>query len=346
MMLKNHVPVAFVLLLTAAFSCGFAGCGGGGSSQDAAAPASSSPVSPPAASAPAPSPPASSPTGRGFPAAAPWVSCYGPAAQMGDLGRVAQTFRIINIDADPGSGNFSPAQITQLKAGGRNKVISYLNLGSMESGRTYWTRVPAGFVSGQDNQAAHLGSYSGYPDETWMNLGNADYQNLILNYVVPRLVAQGVDGFYFDNLELVEHGPNDANGPCDAACRQGGLNLVRRLREKYPALLFVMQNATSDVTRLGQTGGVSFPSLLDGVAHEEVYAPQHDAQAEGQLAAWREMHLTPGGRPFWIGTEDYVGSCANTDAARAAYTASRGQTFSPYAADASAKQQGVCFWPF
>jgi cysteinyl-tRNA synthetase len=334
MTLKNYGFYVFAALLAAGFSCGFAGCGSGSSTN------ASAPALPPDSHLPAPSR-----TGRGFPAAAPWMSCYGSVTQLGDLGKVAQTFRIINIDADP-DGSFSPAQIAQLKAGGHNKVISYFNLGSCESSRTYWTTVPTGFVSGHDNKAAQLGPYSGYPDETWMNLGNADYQNLILNYVAPRLVRQGVDGFYFDNLELVEHGAKDANGPCDAVCRQGGLDLVRRLREKYPALLFVMQNATSDVTRLGQTGGVPFPSLLDGVAHEEVYAPQQDALAERQLQAWRDMHLTPGGLPFWIGTEDYVGSCANIDVARAVYVSSRAQTFSPYATDASAKQEGVCFWPF
>ncbi len=282
---------------------------------------------------------------RGFPAAAPWVSFYGSAAQMGDLDKAARTFRILNIDADPGVGGWTRAQIALLKNGGHNRVISYLNLGSCESFRTYWHAVPKGLVSARANKAAHLGPYAGYPDETWMDLGNADYQDLILKYVAPRLAAQGVDGFFFDNLELVEHGPHDANGPCDDACRQGGLDLVRKLREKYPRLLFVMQNATGDVTRRGATGGVSYPSLLDGVSHEEVFAPQPDAEAERQLRAWQGLGLRPGGRAFWIGTEDYVGT-GGSRAARAAYAASSADGFSPYAADASAGQQRIFYWPF
>ena len=298
------------------------------------------------AATPAASPPAVSAAGRGFPLTAPWVSCYGPAGQMGGLDKAAQTFRIFNIDADPGTGNFTPEQIAQLKAGGKNRVISYLNLGSMESSRAYWTQVPGGFVSGKANTAAHLGPYTGYPDETWMDLSNADYQHLLVDYVASRLVAQGVDGFYLDNLELVEHGPQDQNGPCSLACRQGGLDLVRRLREKYPNLLIVMQNATGDVTRLGMTGGASFPSLLDGIAHEEVYAPNPDASFLQELKKWQDTKLRPGGQSLWIATEDYVGSCANTDAARKVYAASRAQGFSPYVTDASAGQQGVCYWPF
>jgi cysteinyl-tRNA synthetase len=265
---------------------------------------------------------------------------------MGNLDSVARTFRLINIDADPDAGNFTTAEITRLKLGGQNRVISYLNLGSCENYRSYWSSAPSGLVSCGANVAAQRGSYQGYPDETWMDVGNADYQALILQHVAPRLVARGVDGFFFDNFEIVEHDASTSNGPCDSSCRAGGLDLIRRLRLQYPELLFVMQNATSDVTRLGVTGGVTFPSLLDGISHEEVYAPAFDPQSEAELVAWSGMALTPGGRPFFVGTEDYVGSCGATAAAQAAYTASRAKGFSPYASNASGSQIVVCFWPF
>ncbi len=286
-------------------------------------------------------------TKRGFPVGAPWVSFYGTAAQMGDLTKAASTFRIFNIDADPGDGggNFTTAQITTLKNGGKNKVISYLNLGSCENTRTYWSKVPTGFVSCSANTAAHAGAYSGYPDEQWMNVGNADYQKLIIEHVAARLVAQGVDGFFFDNLEIVEHSATETNGKCDAACSQGGLDLVRKLREKFPDMLFVMQNATGNITRKGTTGGLAFPSLLDGISHEEVYQP-YDSGVEAELLAWQAMKLMPGGQPFWIGTEDYVGACTASTAAKSIYDKSRAKGFSPYATDASGSQLVVCYWGF
>ena len=265
---------------------------------------------------------------------------------MGDLDKVAQTFRIINIDADPDVGNFTRAQIAQLKNGGRNRVISYLNLGSCETFRSYWKSVPTGFVAARDNKAAHVGAYDGYPDETWMDVGNADYQKLIIDYVAPRLVVQGADGFFLDNLEIIEHSTNDKNGACSASCRQGGLDLVRKLRERFPDLLIVMQNATGDITRLGVTGGVPFPTLLDGISHEEVYAPQPDKDAERELLQWKALNLKPGGRQFWIATEDYVGNASKAAKARAVYAQSRAQGFSPYAADESGKQQKVFYWGF
>jgi cysteinyl-tRNA synthetase len=265
---------------------------------------------------------------------------------MGTLATVADTFHIMDVDLDPGLNNFSTSDVTTLKNGGKNLVLSYLNIGSCESFRTYWTTVPTGFVSCNANTSAQLGSYSGYANETWMNPANANYQNLIVNYVAPRLVAQGADGFFLDNMEIVEHGTATRNGPCDAACAQGGLDIVRLLRAKYPSLVIVMQNATSTVTRLGTTGGVSFAGLLDGISHESVYAPSYDSSAESQLLAWQAMQLTPNGHPFWIGTLDYVGSCSQTASAQTDYQRSRAKGFVPYASDSSSGLNVVCYWGF
>jgi cysteinyl-tRNA synthetase len=275
----------------------------------------------------------------------PWAAFYGPAAALGDLAAVGGRQSVRNLDADPSLKNYSPQQIATLKAGGAT-VISYLNVGACEHWRAYWASAPSGFVPCGQNAKAWRGAYAGYPDETWMNLADPDWQALLLGYVLPRLLEMGVDGIFLDNMEIVEHGTATANGPCDAACSQGGLDLVRKIREKYPQLFIVMQNATSDVTRLGITGGVPFPSLLDGISHEEVYAPAFDATAERQLLAWKSLSLTPRGRPFWIATEDYVGNCSNVALAHDVYARSRALGFRPYATDASAGQQAICWWSF
>jgi cysteinyl-tRNA synthetase len=284
--------------------------------------------------------------GRGIPRNSPWVSFYGTARKMGDLRAVASRFRLINIDADPGAGNFTRAEIATLRADGRNTVVSYLNIGTCERDRSYFAQVPGRLLSCGANVRGQLGKSRSYPREVWMNPANADYQRLILTYVAPRLAATGVNGFFLDNFEIVEHGPHDPEAPCDTKCVQGALMLVSELRRAFPALVIVMQNATSAVTRDAMVGGVSFPSLLDGVSREETYAPRQDATAESELVAWRSLGLTVAGRPFSITTEDYVGGCQNTRLARRVYARSRRQGFSPYATISSANQDTVCFWPF
>ncbi len=281
---------------------------------------------------------------RGFPSAGPWVSFYGGAAGV-DLAKVASVFRIINIDVDPGGGSFTDADIAVLRAGGRNRVISYLDVGSCEDSRSYWMTDPPGHESCVSSGALTT-AYAGYPHEKWANLSSAAYRDLIVNYVAPRLAARGIDGFFLDNLEVVEHGAAAAEGPCDAACAQGGLDLVWELRQRFPDLLVVMQNATGDVTRKGTTHGVAYPSLLDGISHEEVYTAGADPTSRSEMLAWKGMGLTVNGLPFWLGAEDYVGSCsapAKPEEASIAQEATA-DGLSSYVTDASGAQTAPCFW--
>ena len=37
-------------------------------------------------------------------------------------------------------------------------------------------------------------------------------------------MAAGVDGFMLDNFEIVGHAPSASDGPCNAACSQGGVS--------------------------------------------------------------------------------------------------------------------------
>lgn len=281
---------------------------------------------------------------RGFPAGGPWVSFYGGADGV-DLDKVAATFRVINIDADPDTGNFTDADIQTLRAGGQNRVISYLNVGACEDFRSYWDVDPPGHQSCQSTGALTT-VYGGYPDERWADLGNQGYRDLIVDYVAPRLAARGVDGFFLDNMEVVEHGAGASEGPCDAACSQGGLDLVWELRQKFPDKLIVMQNASSDVTRLGTTHGVAYPSLLDGVSHEEVYSNGGDAESRAEMLAWVGMKLMVNGRPFWLACEEYVGACAaaQKSEADAIYAQADTDGLNAYVTDDSGMQIAPCFW--
>lgn len=277
-------------------------------------------------------------SGRGFPVAGPWVSFYGPAAGI-DVAKVASRFRIINIDADPDAGNFTNAQIATLKAGGQNRVISYFNIGSCETYRSYWSKCVA--------SGALTTAYEGYPDEKWANLSNVAYQDLMVNEVAAKLAARGVDGFYMDNLEVMEHGASNSNGPCNATCAQGGLDLVWKLRQKFPKLLIVMQNGTGSFTRTGTTHGVTYRSLLDGISHEEVYSNGGDAQARQEMLAWKALGLTVDSRyPFWLAVEDYTGACssAKKSAAQSLESQAHADGLSSYVTDASGSQTKPCYW--
>ncbi|WP_277188722.1 endo alpha-1,4 polygalactosaminidase [Caballeronia sp. BR00000012568055] len=279
---------------------------------------------------------------RALPQSPLWTVYYGRASNI-DVAKVASTFKLIVIDSDPGNGspNFNNAQIAALKAGGA-KVLSYLDFGACEKARTYWNTVPTGFVSCNANTSARISWYSGY-QETWMNPADPDYQNLILNYIAPRLVATGVDGFMLDNFEIVGHGANSSTAPCDAVCAQGGLDLVKKLRDKYPNLSIVL-NAAPTSTIGGTTGGVSFPTLVDGVLSEQVYLPTANAYDLNLLKQWQSTEQNLGNSSFFIGALDYTSSCTATSTAQSAWNLSVQAGFAPMIATTAL--DSICWWSF
>jgi cysteinyl-tRNA synthetase len=339
----------FVLLFACALMACVAACGGGGGGDGSTTAAASGTASAPASSAANDSVTVTGSTAvtvaaaRNLPASAVWAVYYGSAAQT-DVAKLASTFNVIVIDADPanGSPDFTAAQIAALKANGA-KVLSYLNVGACETWRTYWQTVPAGFVSCGANTAAQLGQYSGYSNEYWMNVGNADYQHLIVDYVAPRLAATGVDGFMLDNFEIVGHAANAAQGPCDAACKQGGLDLVAQLRNAFPNASIVL-NAAPASALSGESGGVAFPMLVDGEFAEQVFAPSTDSGLLQMLQAWQQTEAQLPRSAFFTGSLDYVGSCSDTSAAQGDWNASLGAGLRPAVATSALNQ--VCWWPF
>jgi len=100
------------------------------------------------------------------------------------------------------------------------------------------------------------------------------------------------------------------------------------------------------VTRLGTTHGVPYPSLLDGLSHEETYTSGTDPGIRTEMLAWKSLGLNVNGRPFWLATEDYVGACsaARKPDADAIYAEAMADGLSAYVTDDSGSQQGPCFW--
>ncbi|WP_429298699.1 endo alpha-1,4 polygalactosaminidase [Paraburkholderia sp. GAS199] len=281
-------------------------------------------------------------TARNLPTSPVWAVYYGRGSAI-DIAQTAATFNVIVIDADPGTGTpaFSATQIAALKAKGA-KVLSYLNFGACEKSRTYWTTVPTGFVSCGANTAAQISKYSGF-QEYWMNPANADYQNLIVNYIAPRLAATGIDGFMLDNFEIVGHGANSSSAPCNATCAQGGLDLVKQLRDRFPNLALV-PNAAPVSAIGGTTGGVSFPWLIDGVIAEQVFLPSTSTSIVQLLKSWQSTEQNLGRSAFLVGSLDYASSCTASSTAQTAWTAAQQAGFSPSISTVSL--DSICWWSF
>lgn len=134
-----------------------------------------------------------------------------------------------------------------------------------------------------------------------------------------------------------------AVAPCGAACAQGGLDLVKPLRDQIPNLAFV-PNAAPVQAIGGTTGGVSFPWLIDGVLSEQVFLPAVSTRVVQQLQAWQSTKQSLGRSNFFVGSLDYASSCTASPTAQTAWTSALQAGFSPLISTTSLTS--ICWWPF
>jgi uncharacterized protein (TIGR01370 family) len=235
-------------------------------------------------------------------------------------------FGLVDIDVERGAGNFRAADVARVHRAGA-LVISYLNVGAAETFRAYWPRV----------RRFAIQPYRGYPGEFWMRVERAGYRRVLLEEVVPELVRTGVDGFYLDNLDIVQE--RFATG----ATVRAVVAFVSALRAAYPDLIIVAQNGL-DILGKRDAQGVPVHELVDAEAKEDVsttfgggrYRKVGVTTSEAtldQLTTWQERGLP-------ILTLDYA---SRAGLARYAFGRSLERGFSPYACVIDLDR--VCRWP-
>ncbi len=239
-------------------------------------------------------------------AAGSWVSYY-------SLGQVPELskFDVVDIDVEDGAANYQADDVASLQAKGR-LVVSYLNVGSAEPFRSYWSHV----------EAYSLGKYPGWP-EFYMDASKSGYRDVLLKTVVPQILAKGVDGLFLDNV--------DAGSILGKPAVTAGLvELVRQIRAMHPSVLLIAQSSNLRILTERGSDGREFYRYLNGLAREEVSATYQggyhkvpSAESDAMLrtlAAWRSKGLT-------VFTLDYANS---PEMARYAISRARAYGLIPY----------------
>ena len=78
-------------------------------------------------------------------------------------------------------------------------VFSYINVGSLETFRSYYS----------EYEDLTLSDYENWEDERWMDVSDERWQNYIIDTVAKDMVDKGIDGFFVDNCDVYEHYSND-----------------------------------------------------------------------------------------------------------------------------------------
>ena len=132
--------------------------------------------------------------------------------------------------------------------------ISYLSVGEAEESRGYWPEV--------DGKAFVLGENPVWKGAHRDDIRSGDWQALLLDRVIPAILAQGFDGLFLDTIEtpiyLENLDPETYRGS-----KQALIQFVRKIKERYPKILLIPNNGLEFLESYGE--------LLFGVAAEDLY---------------------------------------------------------------------------
>ena len=78
-----------------------------------------------------------------------------------------------------------------------HRVISYINIGSLEDFRDYY----------DDYKDLKLAVYENWEEEIWIDVSDPRWQEFIVGELVPELAGKGIDGFFVDNCDVYYNFP-------------------------------------------------------------------------------------------------------------------------------------------
>ncbi len=144
---------------------------------------------------------------------------------------------------------YTEDEISALKDEGHN-VYTYLNLGSIESFRDYYS----------DYKDITLGVYENWEDEQWVDVSQAKWQAFISSKA-DELLAKGVDGFFIDNCDVYYQYPTEE-------IFTGVSDILEDLKDKGG---YVLINGGDAFVTEYYNRNQSLDNVLDGVNQESVY---------------------------------------------------------------------------
>jgi polysaccharide biosynthesis protein PelA len=126
--------------------------------------------------------------------------------------------------------------------------IAYLNIGEAETYRWYYSDIQPGWLFGKNPN---------WPDHYYIDVNNAEWQQLILERILPRIFRKNFAGVFLDMVDV-------ASPDLHPSTREGVIALIGRIRRAYPQKAIIMNDGTFLVDQVS--------SSIDGLCVESVFA--------------------------------------------------------------------------
>lgn len=93
---------------------------------------------------------------------------------------------------------FEAKEIKAFKREG-HRVLSYINIGSLEDFRDYYDTY----------KDLKLADYENWEEEIWIDVSDSRWQEFMTGELIPELAGKGIDGFFVDNCDVYYNFPTD-----------------------------------------------------------------------------------------------------------------------------------------
>lgn len=164
----------------------------------------------------------------------------------GKLNKLADYHTVV-IDAQ----YYKKEDIEAVKGRG-HKVLSYINIGSLENFRSYYKRF----------KALKLGKYENWDEEIWIDVSSSKWQDFMIGEMLPKLTGKGIDGFFVDNCDVYYHFPT-------SDIMTGLTNIMKAL--KNTGLQVLINGGDTYLDAYCKSGG-SWDDVITGINQENVFA--------------------------------------------------------------------------
>ena len=133
-----------------------------------------------------------------------------------------------------------------------HKVISYINIGSLENFRSYYKKY----------KALKLGKYEHWEEEIWIDVSDQKWQDFMTGEMIPNLIGKGIDGFFVDNCDVYYHFPA-------AKILNGLTNIMKAMINTGKDVL--INGGDTYLDAYCKSGG-SWNDVITGINQENVFA--------------------------------------------------------------------------
>ncbi len=137
---------------------------------------------------------------------------------------VARTYDLLVLEPD------QARPIAPLR-GLKSHLLGYVSLGEVERRRP--------FAEVLDNAAALKAPNANWPDARYVDLRHPLWTSVLLDDVIPKILAKGYDGIFMDTLDNAEAMERD-DAVKNAGMVAAAVNLVKAIRRRFPKIVIML----------------------------------------------------------------------------------------------------------